>query len=294
MSLKKQDLKSGAILPAYFDHKGKKNFKGMVKLIKIDYPVNHDMMSIYFIKDSLDKTYPKHRVGGNVYIDVNGKQEIAEIIKVGVNQIKLSCNGEELLCEKPYSFIECFDIGDTIRTEHDNYYKTHVIIDDCKEFSVVTTQKQYENAQGEYGALIESGTVLNKPFDFIRDDSEIQSAIYKEERWLVEYLENPFVGSLKNGDTVYYRDRGQFKIYKSGFKLKVYKINPCNPMDVEYIECTPQDLFIEKENMRKGHAWFSYYYSRSNVLLFRTKEKSYDNMTISDFWEDQIETFDEY
>ncbi len=291
MTFKKQELKEGAILPAYFDHKNKKNFRGMVKLVKVDYPSSRDPLANYFIRDTTDKTYPKHRVGGSVYLEIDGKNHIAEIVKVGINQIKLTLNGEEIVCEKPYEFIEAFDIGDTIRTEHDNYYKTYVVVDDCKDYCVVTTQKKYEEAEGEYQSLIESGETFQKPFEFIRDDSEIQSAVYKEERWLVELLVNPFVGSLKNGDKVYYRDKGIYSIDKTNKKLKVYKINPRNPMDVEYFDCQPQDLFVESSNMARSHAWYCYYYSRSNAM-FKTKERSYDDMTVVDFWNDQIDEGD--
>lgn len=300
MTTRQKDLTEGAIQPIYTDHVNKKGFRGMARLIRQEDPPVFDPNSAFYIKEYDSRLPSNYRQGGFIGINHGGVKQKCEILKVGVNQLIVLKGDKEMRIEKPYdNVIDMFEIGDFLRIEADNYKKTWVVVDDNFKSTSLLTYKAFMQKK-EYIASTSIAEVckalpskiLRKPFQYQRDTQEPMSIVYKSERWLLDFLPNPFLSSLKEGDIVYYKDLGEYNVLKieRGVCIVYPRISDRPTIDdFKPVTAKAEELYVDNgKSTLRTHGWLSYYYVRSNKFHadpFDVKEDDSDVEDKPDFWE---------
>lgn len=294
MVIKAKDVFEGAILPFYTDHINKKGFRGVAVLIRQEDPPAHDPNSSFYIKEYDNRSPSNYRQGGFIGLNHGGVKQKCEILKVGVNQLTVLKGDKEFRVEKPYdNVIDLFEIGDFLRIEDDNYKKTWVVVgDDFRNTSLITyksymQKREYISTHSLFdicGNL--PSKILRKPFQYQRDAQEPLSNVYKSERWLISFLSNPFLSSLKEGDRVYYKDEGEHVVI--GCDRGKVSIYPANSTDFTPVVAEASELYVDSKTNHTTHGWLSYYHVRSNKFRsdpFVEEDLDDDIEDVLDFWE---------
>lgn len=247
----KRDVFEGNIIPLYKDHQVQQGFYGMAYLVKKEDSKLIDCGS--YIKEEKDSRDPNARFvcHSKIYHKENNQYSLKTINKVYSDHIVLIGDDlEEILIYKPYgNVLDRFEYGDTINIEQDDYQKTWVAVKDTATHVTLVSQRDF--LEEKSSSLLK----LKKPFLFKKEMQEPFTYVWNSERWKVNVLDNPFLGSLGIGQIVYYKDRGVYEVEK------IHESRVCLKPRIEggiSVECAPLDLYTPEKIKFTTHAWISY------------------------------------